>query len=428
VLKIRHQIWFGDGISSIGKIIMSTEKSKKPAADKGKVKAIAEAMIDLPPAVDPPIVGSRTRIWKQDPSVKELALPRDVYIHAQVKEGPSDSQIVIRGLVPVTPDLNQDFLIDPASDEKAFDAVHTYTIVRQVLTMYQRVLDRKIPWQWNSTTNLDPISVHPQAGRTANAFYSRDEKALKFFFFKPSSLPVGSPDVFTCRSLDIVAHETGHAILDALKPNWILNDAPAQTGGLHESFGDITSILTILSQLDLVEYIVAQTKSDLHRRNILAVLAEEFGNAFGMPEGLRNADNNLKLSEAGDEVHDISQVFTGAIYDILADIFTANRNPRLRDDAITLYETGRYMAGLIIRSIEKSPANNAIYADVAKAAISIAKADGHPDYATLIEKHFTLREVLGAQAFAGHPDLSHLGIYPSRHGCCGTMQHPQYQA
>jgi hypothetical protein len=406
---------------------MATDKSKKQLSDKGKVRLVAEAMVQLPPAVDPPILGSRTRIWKQDPSVKALALPRDVYIHAQVNEGPSDAQIVIRGVAPVTPDLNRDFLIDPASDEKSFDAVHTYTIVRQVLTMYQRVLDKKLQWQWNSNTNQNPIEVYPQAGRTANAYYSRDEKVLKFFFFKPNSQPAGSPDVFTCRSLDIVAHETGHAILDALKPNWILNNTPAQTGGLHESFGDITSIFTILSQLDLVEYIITETKADLHRRNILAVLAEQFGNALGMPEGLRNADNDLKLSQVSDEVHDISQVFTGAVYDILADIFTANRNPRLRDDAVTLYETGQYMAGLIIRSIEKAPDTNAIYADVAKAAIEIAKADGHPDYATFIEKHFTLREVLGPQAFAGHPDLSHLGIYPSRHGCCGTMQHPEYQ-
>lgn len=407
---------------------MTTEKNKKKAADKGKARLIAEVMVALPPTVDPPIVGSRTRIWKQDPSVTGLAIPRDVYIHARVNEGPSDSQIVIRGLIPVTPDLNRDFLIDPTSDEKAFDAVHTYTIVRQVLTMYQRVLDRKIPWQWNSSTNSDPIAVHPQAGRTANAFYSRDEKVLKFFFFKPDGQPVGTPDVFTCRSLDIVAHETGHAVLDALKPGWFAFNAPAQTGGLHESFGDITSILTILSQLDLVEYIVAQTKSDLHSRNILSALAEQFGNAVGMTEGLRNADNDLKLSEVDNEVHAISQVFTGAFYDILADIFTANRKPREIDDAVTLYQTGRYMAGLIIRSIEKAPDDNATYADVAKAMMAIATADGHDDYATLIEKNFTVREVIGAQAFAGHPDLSHLGIYPSRHGCCGTMQHPEYQA
>lgn len=404
-----------------------SEKSKQQIADKGKVRAVAEVMVHLPAEVAPPILGSRTRIWKQDPSVTGLNLPRDVYIHGQVNEGPSDSQIVIRGLSPVTPDLNRDFLIDPTSDEKAFDAVHTYTIVRQVLTMYQRVLDRKLQWQWNSNTNQEPISVHPQAGRTPNAYYSREEKVLKFFFFKPDSQPAGSPDVYTCRSLDVVAHETGHAILDALKPNWISFSAPAQTGGLHESFGDITSIFTILSQLDLVEYIIAETKADLHGRNILVALAEQFGLAFGMPNGLRNADNDLKLSEVSNEVHDISQVFTGAIYDILADIFTANRNPRERDDAITLYETGQYMAGLVIRAIEKAPDNNAIYADVAKAMLDFVKDDGHPEYATFIEKHFTLREVLGSQAFAGHPDLSHLGIYPSRHSCCGTMQNPEYQ-
>jgi hypothetical protein len=417
---------------------MTTDKNKKKVSNQekfqtivetqGKVRSIAAAMVDLPSTVDPPIVGSRTRIWKQDPSVTGLAIPRDVYIHAQVNEGPSDSQIVIRGLIPVTPDLNRDFLIDPASDQKAFDAVHTYTIVRQVLTMYQRVLDKKLQWQWNSNTNLEPISVHPQAGRTANAFYSRNEKVLKFFFFKPDSQTAGSPDVFTCRSLDIVAHETGHAILDALKPNWISFSAPAQTGGLHEAFGDITSIFTILSQLDLVEYIVAQTKADLHLSNILAALAEQFGNAIGRSNGLRNADNDLKLSEVTNEVHDISQVFTGAVYDILADIFTANRNPRISDDAVTLYETGRYMAGLTIRAIEQAPDHNATYADVAKAMVEIAKTDGHPDYVTFIEKHFTLREVLGQSAFAGHPNLSDLGIYPSRRGCCGTMQHPEYQA
>lgn len=407
---------------------MSTKESKKTTVDKGKVRAVAEAMVHLPVEVDPPLLGSRTRIWKQDPSVKGLNLPRDVYIHAQVNEGPSDSQIIIRGLSPVTPDLNGDFLIDPTSDEKAFDAVHTYTIVRQVLTMYQRVLKRKLQWQWNNNTNTNPIEVHPHAGRTANAFYSRNERVLKFFFFKPNALPAGSGDVYTCRSLDVVAHETGHAILDALKPNWISFRAPAQTGGLHESFGDLTSIFTILSQMDLVEYIVAETKADLHRPNILSILAEQFGNAFGMPQGLRNADNNLKLSEVTNEVHDISQVFTGAIFDILADIFTANRNPRERDDCLTLYETGQYMAGLTVRAIEKAPDDNATYADVAKAMLNLVEADGHPDYATFIEKHFTLREVLGAQAFAGHPDLSHLGIYANRCSCCGTMQHPEYQS
>jgi hypothetical protein len=406
---------------------MATDDFNKLVAEKGQVRAVAKMMVNLPAAVNPPILGSRTRIWKQDPSVKDLNLPRTVYIHGEVNEGPSDSQIVIRGLIPVSPDLNRDFLIDPISDEKAFDAVHAYTVVRQVVTMYQRVLQKKLQWQWNTDTNQEVIAVHPHAGRAANAYYSRNEKVLKFFFFKPFNQPADAPDVFTCRSLDIVAHETGHAILDSLKPSWLSWSAPPQTGGLHEAFGDLTSIFLILSQLDLVEYIIAETKADLHRRNILSALAEQFGNALGFPEGLRNADNDLKLSEVSSEVHEISQVFTGAVFDILADVFTANRKPRLRDDAEVLYETGKYITGLTIRAIEKSPDNNATYADVAKAMLEIVKADGHEDYAAFIEKHFVFREVLGPQAFAGPPDLSHLGIYADRSRCCGTMQNPEYQ-
>ena len=64
----------------------------------------------------------------------------------------------------------------------------------------------------------------------------------------PHGLPTGSSErVFTCRSFDIVSHETGHAVLDGLRPNWLLASAPPQTGGLHESFGDLTAIFLALS-------------------------------------------------------------------------------------------------------------------------------------------------------------------------------------
>src|SRR5206468_6793193 len=110
-----------------------------------------------------------------------------------------------------------------------------------------------------------------------------------------------------------------------LKPNWLGFGNPPQTGGLHESFGDLTAIFLTLSQLDQVEAVIAQTKSNLHDKTFLSDLAEEFGLALGMPRGLRNADNDLKLSQVSNEVHALSQVFTGAIYDVLADIFSFER-------------------------------------------------------------------------------------------------------
>ncbi|MEH2253758.1 hypothetical protein [Nostoc sp.] len=112
------------------------EEFHKVAAQKGYVRAVAEKMVELPPQLDPPVLGSRMRIWKQDPSVKGIELPRTVYIHTQVNDGPSDTQISIQGMAPVAADVNRDFLLNPDGNVEAFDAVHTYTIVRQVLTMY----------------------------------------------------------------------------------------------------------------------------------------------------------------------------------------------------------------------------------------------------------------------------------------------------
>ena len=49
---------------------------------------------------------------------------------------------------------------------------------------------------------------------STDAFYSREAKALVFGYEKQ----VGT--VYTCRAVDIVAHQTGHALLDGLQPKW----------------------------------------------------------------------------------------------------------------------------------------------------------------------------------------------------------------
>ncbi len=284
-------------------------------------------------------VGSRVLIWKQDPSVSDLGT-RKAFLPGLTLQGPRDARITFGepGIAQVSPNAFGDFIVSPNTDQ--FDAVHTFAIVRMTLTMYQRALASNdtappLPWQWNSASNTAPLRVFPHGlPNVMNAYYSRSDKALKFGDFIPSG---ATERVYTCRSLDIVSHETGHAVLDGLKPNWLLSNNPPQTGGLHESFGDLTAIFLALSQLDQVEAVIAQTKSDLHDKTFLADLAEQFGLALGRPNGLRNADNDIKLSEAGTEVHAISQVFTGAIYDILADIFAHERQPQLEDDAAVLH-------------------------------------------------------------------------------------------
>jgi hypothetical protein len=393
----------------------------------------------------PVLSGPRVLMWKQDPTVGEIGI-RKTFLPRPVSTGPKDARIniTIQGMPALSPNAMGDFIQTPLTRE--FDAVHTFAVVRQTLTLYQRAkavggTPAAIPWQWNGPANTEPIQVFPHHSQMMNAFYSRTQKTLAFGFFPKPGSPPPAPMIFTCRSLDIVAHECGHAVLDGLKPNWILSSAPPQTGALHESFGDVTAIFLALAQFDQVEGVIAQTKANLHIKTFLSDLAEEFGLALGRPNGLRNADNDLKLSQVSNEVHALSQVFTGAMYDVLADIFAFERRPALRDDAAVLHETAAYLLSLLIRGIAQAPANNATFADVANQMLILANGDGKPvQYRNFIRNRFTVREVVVSpvpltelvkqdqpvgERLEPNRDWKFYDSPQDRRGCCGTMNLPE---
>jgi hypothetical protein len=392
-----------------------------------------------PPSVPLPYAfGARVLMWKQDPSVTEIGT-RKAFLPGIVLAGPRDARIVLGdGIDPVAPNAFGDFVTMP--DTPQFDAVHTFAVVRQTLTMYQRALsaasnEMPLPWQWNSSVDTTPIQVFPYGlPNVMNAFYSRSQNCLKFGDFVPS----GQPDrVYTCRSFDIVSHETGHAVLDGLKPQWLQADNPPQTGGLHEAFGDLTAIFLALSQLDQCEAVIAQTKAHLHDKTFLADIAEQFGLALGSSTGLRNADNDLTLADAGTEVHAISQVFTGAVYDILADLFAFERNPALEDDAAVLHRVGAYLRGLVLRSLIAAPDIAATFADVVNQMLRTVLDDGKPvDYANFIRNRFALREVIESPVPLTEDHQGTLtlaakvkdapGAVQDRRACCGTMNLAEY--
>jgi len=406
---------------------------------------------EAPPDPGPPVeaeplphaFGARVLMWKQDPSVGAIGT-RTAYLPGVVLAGPRDARIApgAPGIAQVEPNASGDFVTPP--DTPQFDAVHTFAVARQTLTMYQRVLAAAgvampLPWQWNSSSDTDPLRLFPHGlPDVKNAFYSRNQGCLKFGDFTPASSP---ERLFTCRSLDIVSHETAHAILDGIKPRWLQADAPPQTGGLHESFGDLTAVFLALAQFDQCEAIVAQTKANLHDKSFLADVAEQFGLALGYRNGLRNADNDLRLSQAGTQVHAISQVFTGAMYDVLADVFAHERNPEREDDAAVLHRVAAYLGGVLLRALIGAPDAAATFADVVNGMLLAVAGDGKPAaYGGFIRNQFSRREVVqtgaspadatedvylpGAQLAACVCDAP--GARQDRRACCGTMQLPEY--
>ncbi len=452
-----------DGQVAEGATIIDLTDSANPQLSGSFLEAI---QVGLPPNASPQpipvpiplpfLFGSRFLIWKQDPTVSALGF-RTIYISNLILTGPRDARVTteLPGTTPVARNVNADFIFTPGTPQ--FDCAHTWAVVRETLTMYERLRGAKIPWAWNTAGNTDVLTVMPQAGVTPNAYYSRGQKALKFFYFTPPPTPSGpSPAVYTCRSLDIVSHEAGHAVLDGLKPQWIAGSSSPQTGGLHEAFGDASAIFVALSQLDQVESVVALSRGNLHSKNFIAAVAEQFGSAIGQSTGLRNADNDLKLSQVGNEVHAISQVFTGAIYDILADIYLFEwvRQRGERGPAFILHEVAHRLARLLLQAIEAAPAVNATFADVANQMLAISSAQNDPPiYRTFIRNRFIVREVFVSPTpmamtalEEGRVDYTDAGytdgedlleleardvpatmIAPQdRSSCCGTMQLPEF--
>ncbi len=106
---------------------------------------------------------------------------------------------------------------------------------------------RRLSWGFQG----HELYLVPHAMEEANAFYSRDDRALLFGYFSGSG--GDSEKVLTCLSHDIVAHETTHAILDGLRHRFLNPSLPDQAA-FHEALADIVALLSLFSLKEVVEH------------------------------------------------------------------------------------------------------------------------------------------------------------------------------
>ena len=193
---------------------------------------------------------------------------------------------------------------------------------------------------WSSTKNPSPwaesvpwgfdgnrLIVVPHAGYGDNAFYDQNSKSLQFYYFGDLDRPG-----YTCLSHDIIAHETGHAILDGIRP--LYNQlSSVQTLAFHEFIGDLTAILLALFNKDIRQFVSQTTEGRLGEADVLANIAEEFAREVEGRPYLRTAFNQYTLQdeEIKDSLspHTVSQVLTGAMWDILTGIATKHLDKNL---------------------------------------------------------------------------------------------------
>ncbi len=187
--------------------------------------------------------------------------------------------------------------------------------------------------RWNESVG-SRLPVELDHGEDFNAYYDRE--GLKFFHGA-----VDGQVFYSGESPDVVCHELGHAVLDAVQPRlWDVHTA--EPPALHEAFGDISAMLSSLQLQPFREEVLSSTGGRIDGSSRLSRLAEQLGWAIRQsypqavdPDCLRNASNyffyqdpltlppSAPANSLSSEPHSFSRVFSGAFLSALAGMFVA---------------------------------------------------------------------------------------------------------
>ncbi|WP_165986186.1 hypothetical protein [Streptomyces sp. YIM 98790] len=224
---------------------------------------------------------------------------------------------------------------------------------------------------WHRTVGR-ALTARLDEGEDLNAYY--DRRGITFFHST-----VAGVDVYSGESAEVVAHEQGHAVLDALRPQ-LWNVASAEAEALHESFGDISALLAALRLETVRSAVLAETHGFVEASSRVSRIAEQLGwalrqrNANGVDaNALREASNrhfyrdpvhlppSAPATELSSEPHSFSRVFTGAFLKIVSGIFRQQPDK----DSAALARAAGISAGLLVRGLLSAPVVTGYYAQVA---------------------------------------------------------------
>ncbi len=275
-------------------------------------------------------------VYLQDPLVNKndpkFGFDEDFFVNWEpgVADGPTSARFAVvdynadtETIIPMAVwDEKQEAFLAPdktildktKSNLPQFHQVNVWAVLQRALTFFEEGsgLGRPIPFGFDGNR----LIVLPHAGYGKNAYYDRKSKSLQFYYFDD-----GDERVYTCLSTDIINHEFGHAVLDGIRP-YYYESIMLQTGAFHEFMGDLTAILIILRNNNFRGKIAAETKGDISVADHLTSIAEEFGKAAVGKPYLRTAINELTMKDLSDTdgPHRVSEVLTGAMFDIITEL------------------------------------------------------------------------------------------------------------
>ena len=272
-------------------------------------------------------LGTRFLVFPQAPYVPGYERPEPVWISTPlgaVRAGPSDDRLYVVDPLPGKAPYDYPYLppfvgavsppVEPGPDghfdhlavgTREFMAAHSFACVRRMLDIAESYLGRPVPWFFAPTYERLEIVPHLEWDNAQSGFG---------FLELGQDDSLGEPFPFAL-NFDAIAHETGHMILFGAMglPRWT---APGiDFLAYHETVADYLSMIGLLHFDTALDRILRRTRGQLMIVNELDRLAE-----LTDEKSVRTASHSLKMGDVGNEVHDRSKPFTGALFDSFLDI------------------------------------------------------------------------------------------------------------
>jgi hypothetical protein len=256
---------------------------------------------------------------------------------------------------------------------------------------------------WQSGSHL--LSLRHQGGQGLNAHY--DRAAVSFLEWTD-----GTKTTYSGASTDAVAHEVGHALLDAIRSD-LWDSVYTEPAAFHESFADCMALLVGLSDAGVRQRLLQQP-GGVRAPNFLEALAEDVADGVLRHSGAsdphsapRRAFNTFRweipINLAGvgppslltSEPHSFSRVFTGCFYDTICNIFAEQPGQTEQE----LFAAAQIAGRLLVAGAQRAPEVARFFQAVGRAMILADEASNGGRHHVAIRNAFASHNiVLGSSA------------------------------
>lgn len=215
-------------------------------------------------------------------------------------------------LRPVQPDADGHFdHLPPGTPE--FEEAHVFGSIRFALQVWEGYFGRAIEWHFARDFDRLEVVMLPSFDN-AHAGWGFMEVGA-YHFADGTAAPFGL-------NYDVISHETGHLIIYSTIGVPSTATERGEYFGFQESAADTAAMISGLHFRSLVARLLEDTRGNLYTYNELDRFAE-----LSATEQIRVASNSARMSEFAvgwSDEHELSQPLTGAVFDILVDVFQEN--------------------------------------------------------------------------------------------------------